>query len=172
MWIFFQPSMSIYAPPLTNSSFRIPHLLTSSQCASGKCENGACTKTACIDKTCETFEPCRPGNGCVCGTITDSASSFCVYGPTPCDGLKDCTSNTQCDAGEVCIESSCCERSVCVGPGGCGGSQGNQKRWFNGIEDVDALMRRGWVNATISEMSHWALQLDRNFVPRFCQYEC
>jgi len=125
-----------------------------SQCDSNKCENGACTKTACVGQTCETFDTCGPGNGCVCGTITDSASGFCVYGPTPCAGLPDCTISSQCGAGEVCIESSCCQRSVCVGDGGCGGSRA-QKRWLDTPAGVDALLRRGWVNATIYSKGDW-----------------
>jgi len=130
------------------------------QCESARCENAACTKTACVGKTCDTFKPCGPGGGCVCGTIADSASGFCVYGPTPCDTLETCSSSAQCRAGEVCIESSCCQRSVCAGAGRCGGSS-VRRRWPAAPDDGDAgvsvenLLARGWVNATLASQGVW-----------------
>jgi hypothetical protein len=69
----------------------------------------------CAGETCENFTTCNPGSGCsepVCGSLAEGGG-VCLEGATPCSGLADCTTSTDCNGG-LCLVGSCCGRPVCV----------------------------------------------------------
>jgi len=100
-------------------------ILTMSQCPSGAvCENGVCSSTEC-DGVGQFNLQGYGKTGCVCARSIGSDTHFCAMADTGCaDQLTDdCTTNADCQKGEICGFAAGCSIRTCLNVIKCSGPE-------------------------------------------------
>jgi hypothetical protein len=90
----------------TQLSFPIHVVLSDTECS--QCDEG---------RICGEYisHECQCGIDGMCA-LTAEGDGECMDGWTPCSGLPDCTSSSDCPNGGRCLVETCCRRPVCIAP--------------------------------------------------------